>query len=176
VLELGSLRWYVMARQDRFAVRLMDAQSRVRTEFEGIDHYPVTLDWRVMARWDPYDPVKTIQVPNVLGTVREQASAGALVFEVDGATHRLDVHGDVGEERYFTVFADGTNGDTTYDGGRYVWVDAPDQDGWVVLDFNKSYNPPCVFTDYATCPLPTPQNRLPLAVTAGEKKYDAGLY
>ncbi len=175
VLSLGSLRWYVMQRRDRRGVRLMDAEAPSRRSFQGIDHYPVDVRWRVPARWHAYDPVKIMRVPNILGTVGEQPSAGALVFEVDGATYRLDVQGEPEDERFFVIFADQTNGPGTYEAGRYVWVDAPDEDGWVILDFNKAYNPPCVFTEFATCPLPPSQNRLDVAVTAGEKKFDAGL-
>ena len=72
------------------------------------------------------------------------------------------------------MFADGPNGFETYGGGRFVWVDVEDENGRVVLDFNKSYNPPCVFTDYSTCPLPPRQNRLPLRIEAGEKDYETG--
>ena len=160
VLSHGSLRWYVMQRRDRRGVRLMDAEAPLRRSFQGIAHYPVDLRWRVAARWRAYDPVKTMRVPNVLGTVGEQPSAGALVFE-------MDVQGEPADERFFVIFADATNGSGTYEAGRYVWVDAPDQNGSVILDFNKAYNPPCVFTEFATCPLPSSQNRLDLAIAAG---------
>ena len=62
-------------------------------------------------------------------------------------------------------------GHESYAAGRYLYTPAPAADGTVEVDFNRAYNPPCVFTDYATCPLPPPENRLDLAVTAGEKKY-----
>ncbi len=175
MLQRGPPKWFVMKRREQYAVRLMDASRELLRTFEGIDHYPVDLRWRMPARWDPYEPARMMRVPNVMGTVGEQASAGALVFEVDGEQERRDVQGEPGDERFFVIFADATNGHGTYEGGRYVWVDAPDAKGWVVLDFNKSYNPPCVFSEFATCPLPPAQNRLAVAVEAGEKKFDAGL-
>jgi hypothetical protein len=66
------------------------------------------------------------------------------------------------------VFADETSGQTTYGGGRYLWIQAPDEQGRVVLDFNRAYNPPCVWTPFATCPLPTRNNRLTVPIEAGE--------
>ncbi len=113
VLSLGSLRWYVMQRRDRRGVRLMDAEAPLRESFEGIDHYAVERRWRVAARWDAYDPVKTMRVPNILGTVDERPSAGALVFDVAGETYRLDVQGEPTDNRFFVIFADQTNGPGT---------------------------------------------------------------
>ena len=74
-----------------------------------------------------------------------------------------------GDEQLFIIFADQTSGSVTYGGGRYLYADAPGPEGSVTLDFNKAYNPPCVFTPFATCPLPPRQNRLALRVEAGEK-------
>src|SRR5207253_7975497 len=99
---------------------------------------------------------------------------GALVFEVGGAAHRLDAFLEPGETDLFVVFGDLTNGKETYGGGRYLYTAPPDGRGTVVLDFNKAYNPPCVFTAHATCALPLPQNRLDLRVDAGEKRYEGG--
>jgi len=87
-----------------------------------------------------------------------------------GGTHRLIAFDDTGDGRLFFVFGDRTNGRETYGGGRFLYSDPP-RDGRVVLDFNRAYNPPCVFTPWATCPLPPPGNRLPVAIEAGEKKY-----
>lgn len=171
VAELGSLRWHVIQRQGRFAIRLKDSQSPTLLAFDGIDMFEVKARWRFVADFDRYDPPKMIKVPNILGTVSDQPSPGAVVFRVNGKTFRLDVTTERGNPNYFIAFADSTNGFDTYGGGRFVWVDAEDEDGHTVLDFNRSYNPPCVFTDFATCPLPPRQNRLPLHIDAGEKDY-----
>jgi len=69
------------------------------------------------------------------------------------------------------IFADGTSGSETYPGGRYLYVPRPDSTGHTYLDFNKAYNPPCAFTEFATCLLPPAENRLDLAVKAGELNY-----
>ncbi len=75
-----------------------------------------------------------------------------------------------GETDYFVIFGDATNGKETYGAGRFLYVKPP-VDGKTIIDFNKAYNPPCVFTDYATCPLPPAQNRMKVGVEAGEKEY-----
>ncbi len=173
VATLGSLQWHVIKRQERFAIRLKDSLSSTRIEFPGIEMFDLDPEWRFVATFDRYDPPRTIKVPNILGTVSDQPSPGAVVFKVGRKKYRLDVTQERDNPNYFIVFADETNGLETYGGGRFVWVDVEDKDGHVVLDFNKSYNPPCVFTDYSTCPLPPRQNRLPLRIEAGEKDYKA---
>ncbi len=96
-----------------------------------------------------------------------------LSFEIDGKIYTLDVL-DGGEEAFFVIFGDRTNGETTYGAGRYMYPEKPGKDNKVILDFNKAFNPPCAFTEYATCPLPPPQNILDIRITAGEKAYDGG--
>jgi hypothetical protein len=102
------------------------------------------------------------------------ANPGDVVFEKDGKTYRLEAV-DEGDGQLFLIFADRTNGKTTYGAGRFLYAD-PVKDGMTVVDFNKSYNPPCVFTHYATCPLPPPENRLDMTITAGEKSYRGAVH
>lgn len=166
VLRHGPLNWILVRRGDEFALRVRDNDSDVYERFTGIDRFPVDPEWRITARWIPHD--KTVVVPNVLGTSSEQQSPAYLEFWVDGTRHTLDVTGDPDDERFMMVFSDGTSGTETYGGGRYLWFGAPDEDDRVVLDFNLAYNPPCVWTDYATCPLPSRDNRLDVRVEAGE--------
>lgn len=172
-VSMGSLHWHVIDRDGRLGIRLRDEASPARTDFAGVDAFPVDPAWRLVGRFEPYTPPKTIPIPTILGTDSPQTSTGALVFDVDGASYRLDVLAEPGDSSLFVIFADATNGPETYEAGRYLYVDAPGaaSDGRVVIDFNKAYNPPCVFTPYATCPFPPPQNRLPLRVEAGERKY-----
>ena len=94
-----------------------------------------------------------------------------MVFEVGGTTHRLQGldGGDSGE--LWIIFADATNGSETYGGGRFLYTSRPEADGSVVIDFNRAYNPPCVFSPFATCPLPWAENRLSIRIEAGEKLY-----
>ena len=165
----GPINWILVSRGDEYALRVRDNESPVYDAFDGIDRYPTSTDWRVTARWVPHE--KTVLVPNVLGTSSESQSPAHLEFWIDGERHTLDVTGDADSDRFMMVFADATSGSTTYGGGRYLWFDAPDDEGRVVLDFNLAYNPPCVWTGYATCPLPTRENRLDVAVEAGEKDW-----
>jgi uncharacterized protein (DUF1684 family) len=170
LLTLGSLSFYVIQRGDRVGVRVKDSQSEARKDFHGIESFPIDPKWRVEARLEPYDPPKSIPVPNVLGSVEPGECPGALVFQINGKTYRLDPILEKGERDLFVIFADRTNGTQTYGAGRFLYA-SPPIDGRTTLDFNKAYNPPCVFTLYATCPLPPPQNRLPIRVEAGEKAY-----
>jgi len=168
ILQYGSLSFHVIVRGDRIGVRLKDSESPVLTSFKGIQSYPIDPKWRVVAHFEPYDPPKMLHIPTILGDVDEEPAPGALEFTIDGREFRLDV---TREDDLFVVFGDLTNGRSTYGGGRFIHAPLPDENGDVVLDFNEAYNPPCVFTPYATCPLPTPGNKLPIAVTAGEKLY-----
>lgn len=167
VLRHGDLNWIVARREGRFALRTRDNAHPAYAAFGGVDRFPTSTAWRVTARWVPHD--KTVPVPNVLGTVAETPSPAALVFEAGGERLSLDVIGVPEHGRYMLVFADATSGGETYGGGRYLWVDGPDGEGRVVVDFNYAFNPPCVWTAYATCPLPTRENRLPVRVEAGER-------
>jgi uncharacterized protein (DUF1684 family) len=171
VLRHGDLNWIVIRRGDRWAVRLRDNASDNYTAFaqHGIDRYPTSEKWRVTARWIPHD--KTVAVQNVLGMVSQVKSPAELAFWVDGRRMTLDIPGAREHGRYQLVFADSTSGSETYGGGRYVWIGEPDDQGRVVIDFNLAYNPPCVWTAFATCPLPTRENRLPARVEAGEKMW-----
>jgi len=171
ILRLDSLSWFIIRRGTQTGVRLRDSENERLREFKGIDRFPVDSTWKVTARLEPYNPPKTIDVPTILGNVEPSLSPGALVFTIGEHSYRLDPLGEPGDRKLFLIFADRTNGYQTYGAGRFLSVDTPGEDGYTVIDFNKAYNPPCAFTPYATCPLPPPQNVLPIAVTAGEKKY-----
>jgi len=171
ILESGNISFYVIERDNKFGVRMKNPSHPARAEFRGIDYYPVSADWRVVARFEAYKPPKEIPIPTELGTISRQVSSGAVVFEIEGQESRLDVLAEPGAEELFIIFADQTTGAETYGGGRYLYAPAPDERGAVVVDFNKAYNPPCVFTSFATCPLPPRQNRLSIRVEAGEKVY-----
>ncbi len=170
VLELGSLSCYVIRRGDRKYLRVKDRESEVRRKFQGIERFPVDPRWRVTARLEIHDPPRTVSVPNVLGQASESPSPGTLVFELAGRTCQLIPIGEPGAS-LFVVFGDDTNRESTYGGGRFLSVPSPGPDRTVILDFNKATNPPCVFTPYATCPLPPAENVLPVAVEAGEKMW-----
>ncbi len=169
VLDVGSLRWYIIKRGERYGIRLRDTDASLLKEFKGINIYPINEDWRIEATFKPYDPPKPILIPNIWGTVEEDKSPGVLSFTKDGKSYNLDAI----ESRsgFFIIFADETSGKETYGAGRFLYTDKPDSNNKVNLDFNIAYNPPCVFTKYATCPLPPKQNYLHLKITAGEKMW-----
>jgi uncharacterized protein (DUF1684 family) len=171
VLNLGTLSFYLIKRGEQLGLRVKDKESPARTGFAGLDYYPVELRWRIEARFEPYKPVKMIPIVNVLGMAEDDPSPGKIVFEVAGKSYSLDAIQEEGSKELFVIFKDETSGKETYGAGRYLYADQPNDEGIVILDFNKSYNPPCAFSSYATCPLPPSQNRLALRVEAGEKKY-----
>jgi hypothetical protein len=105
-------------------------------------------------------------------TLEEYTAPGKLTFAFGSSVYELDALIEQGsEDKLFIMFGDETNGAETYGAGRQLYADWPDSNGKVVVDFNKAYNWPCVFTEYATCPLVPKQNMLPVRVEAGEKMY-----
>jgi uncharacterized protein (DUF1684 family) len=171
VLSYGSLNWLLIKRSNKYGIRLRDSESDHLKDFKGIEHYPVDQAWKIEAKFKPYSPEKKLAVPNILGTVTEENSPGALIFKINGLDFRLDPITEQNSKQWFIIFSDETNGSETYGAGRFLYVDPPDENGKVFIDFNKAYNPPCAFTGYATCPLPPEQNHLAIRITAGEKKY-----
>lgn len=171
VLEMGTLSWYVIRRGGRLAIRVKDSDSKALKSFHGVERFPVSTRWRIEGKLERYEVPKPITVDRVGGFVTTETSPGRVVFELDGVDYRIDIFGAGDSEELWAIFGDATNGESTYDGGRFLTMAAPDEHGRVILDFNKAYNPPCAFSDFTTCPLPPPGSRLGLAVTAGEKAY-----
>ena len=170
VLQIGSVKFNLIVRDTLYGIRFRDLNSDLVKNFKGVDRFPIDESWKITAKFEAYNPVKEIDVPNVLGQISKEKSPGAVVFERDGKTHRIDAV-DEGGDKFFLIIADQTSGEETYGGGRFMYVNKPDSTGTILLDFNKAYNPPCVFTKYATCPLPPLQNYLKLKIEAGEKVY-----
>ena len=169
VLHLGSLTIQLIKRGDKLGLRVKDKENPDRINFPGTQFYPADLKWRIDAQFVPYNPPKVVSITNVLGMESGETSPGAVKFEVDGRAFQLDAIIEKGETKYFMIIADNTSGKETYPAGRYLYVDPPDSSGRMVIDFNKTYSPPCAFTKFATCPLPPRQNRLPFPIEAGEK-------
>ncbi len=161
----------VIKRGERYALRVRHAEAPTRTGFNGLDYWPAERDWKITGTFVPNPPGQTIAVANIVGTIDDMPNPGAIEFERDGAGYRIEALDD-GSDELFLVFADRTSGHGSYGAGRFLYVPRPDADGRVAIDFNHSYNPPCAFTAFATCPLPPPENRLDLAITAGEKAYE----
>lgn len=170
-VTFGSVSLYLIERYGRLALRVKDLHAPARVHFQGLDYFPISKEWRIEGRFVPYEEPHTLKFPTVVGTVGTAPNPGRIVFEVNGEQYDLDVIRHPDSDDFFVIFGDRTNGKTTYTPGRFLHVAFPDENGHVIVDFNKAYNPPCVFTPYATCPLPPPQNRLDLKVTAGERMY-----
>jgi len=167
-LSINALTMYVIHRGDKYGIRLKDRNSEYRREFAGLHWYPIRPEYRVTAKFMAWPQPKEIPIANILGQTEPTPSPGYLEFSLNGVKLHIDAVTE--DDSLFLIFRDQTAGRATYGAGRFLNADMP-KDGIVVLDFNKAYNPPCAFTPYATCPLPPPQNRLTVAIEAGELKY-----
>ncbi|MFC5487962.1 DUF1684 domain-containing protein [Dokdonella soli] len=173
-VAFGTASFYLIDRNGKKGLRVKDSNAETRTHFVGIDNFPIDASWRVEAKWEPFTPAHSLEIPTVLGTVDKMTVPGKAVFTHGGKTYELlPVLEEADAKEVWFIFADRTSGKETYGAARFLYADLP-KDGKLVIDFNKAYNPPCAFTPYATCPLAPPENRLDLAVTAGEKKYRGG--
>ncbi len=166
---VGSLHLQVIKRSGRYALRVRDKNRPARLEFKGLRWYPAQKSYRVVATFTAYDEPKEMIFDNVLGNQIKMKSPGTLSFELHG--QKFELRPVIEEEKkLFIVFRDLTTGKTTYAAGRFLYADLP-KDGKVVLDFNRAENPPCAFTEFATCPLPPRQNHMKIAIRAGELNY-----
>jgi len=169
VVKVGRLSLFVIQRADKFGIRLKDPGSEYRRDFRGIDYFPADEHYRMRAKFIA-EPRK-IPILNILGQTEDSECPGYALFTLNGQERKLyPILEEPGAKSLFFIFRDQTAGKETYGAGRFLDSDLP-QDGFVTLDFNKAYNPPCVFTPYATCPLPPKENYLPVRLPVGEKKY-----
>jgi uncharacterized protein (DUF1684 family) len=168
ILTVGRIKFFVIKREDKLAVRVKDNVSAARKEFTSLEWFPADTSWKIRGRFTPWKEKHTITFDTIAGVKEQDESPGYVTFVRNGQEYKLEPVVDEGQ--FFFVFRDQTSGKSTYPAARFLYTDRP-TNGYVWLDFNKAVNPPCVFTPYATCPLPPPQNRLALAVLAGEKMY-----
>lgn len=164
----GSLLWTVIDREGKIGVRLRDLDSPALAAFPPIPYFEIDSDLRVEATLQLYDEPRVMNVSTVIeGLGWNPESPGLAEFEIGGQRYALEAYTDAVD--LFFVFADTTSGRGTYPAGRFLHAPFPDEHGKTVLDFNQSYNPPCAFNDFATCPVASPRNRLPVPIEAGEK-------
>ena len=158
-------------RGDKMGLRMRDPEHPNRTTFKGLKYFPLSARYRFRAAFVPYDTLKPVPVPNVLGQIVTMESPGYVEFTIGRQRFRLEpVYETPKHEDLFFIFKDLTSRTDTYEAGRFLHTPLP-KDGVVDLDFNRAYNPPCAFTEYATCPLPTKENQLALRIPAGELRY-----
>jgi len=168
-IAVGPLRLELIRRGDDLALRVRDPDSPLRAAFGGVPAYEPDRRWWIDARFEARQPPSTVELEDNDGRPQTYQSPGDAVFEVDGVTGRLHLLLESDGRRLFVLFGDGTNRDETYGAGRFLYAPLP-ENGRVLLDFNKAFNPPCAFTSFAACPLPPSANRLPFRVPAGEKR------
>jgi uncharacterized protein len=169
-LALFDVKLILLKRGERYAVRIKDNQSALRASFAGLRWYPPREEWRIQAVFVPYLVPTKLRMDTIIGETEAMDCPGYVTFEREGKTYRLDAAAQKNGTLWF-VFRDRTSGRTTHGGARQLYADAPKQ-GCVVLDFNKAVNLPCAYIPFATCPLAPAQNRLTLAIEAGELKYE----
>jgi len=172
VIEVGPVSFAVIVRGGDPAVRVWDSSLRSREAQGAIPSWPLDPAWRLVGRFVPFPEPREVPVSTAIATTETGRATGEIRFTLDGREQTVTPLVEEGSPGFFLVFGDTTNGVESYGGGRFLDVDPPDAEGRVVLDFNRAINPPCAFTAYATCPLPRPENRLPVAVTAGEQRVD----
>jgi uncharacterized protein (DUF1684 family) len=171
VVRHGNLAWTLIKRDSQFAIRLRDFESPILQSFSPIDYYPIDTNLRVTAELHRYQEPRIINVGTVIeGLSYNPQSPGVVRFEIDGELFELEAYDAAGQ--LFFVFGDRTSGRETYPAGRFLYAEAPGRDGKFVLDFNTAQNPPCAFNEFATCPIASPRNRLPIRIEAGER-FDA---
>lgn len=174
VVQSGRLRWWILRRGERLAVRVKDPEARARQNFPGLPCFPWDPGWILEARLEVAEPGSTRPIRDLTGLTRQEPLAGWLVFSREGREHRLMALADRPAGDLFVLFRDRTSGRETYGPGRFLHVALPDASGRTRVDFNRAYNPPCAFTAYATCPRPPAENSLALRVTAGERSARGG--
>jgi uncharacterized protein len=166
-VTIGRVSIHLHRSGQRLAIRLRDPEGPLRTQFAGLKWYPIDERWRVTASFTPYDTPRKVPVQNVLGDVIESIALGEAAFDVNGEQVRLVAFKE-GTHLWF-VFSDATSKSDTYR-IRFLAADPPDAQGHLQLDFNRAYNPPCAYNPNTTCPLPIAQNRLKIAIPAGEQR------
>ncbi|GGG22514.1 DUF1684 domain-containing protein [Pontibacter amylolyticus] len=157
-------------------------RSRTNSPFEEADrrmftnlvYYEPNLNYRVKVKLEDIEPKDTVHMPMTNGSTEAYLRYSLANFELNGEPQRLTLYKKVKEEeeKLFVPFTDKTNGFDTYGGGRYL--DVPFKEGakTATLDFNRAYSPFCAYNPDYVCPVPPKENRLTVAVEAGEKNYD----
>lgn len=160
----------VARRGGRDLLRPRLANAAFLGAYQGNPAYEPDPAWRVDATFVRYDSPRAITVGASVDDIEHVYDApGELQFEIDGTPQRLIAFPGHAEGSLMVLFTDQTSGVTTYGANRVIAVGSPDADDRTTLDFNRAVNLPCAHTDFATCPLPPAENRLPVAVEAGEK-------
>ena len=151
----------------RLALRVRNQNSTMRTNFRGLRWYEPNPAFRTTGTFTPYAQTKVVQIPNILGDLEPFKAIGTVTFTLAGASTRWKR----GESGIALVRVPRSDERPRHLPVGTIPLHRRRVDGNVVMDFNFAQNPPCAYNPYTTCPLPPQQNRLPIAIEAGEKKY-----
>jgi uncharacterized protein (DUF1684 family) len=168
-LTIGTVKIAVHVSGDRKSLRVWDPQGQHARDFAGFKWFEIQPEYRVVGRFIPDAMPRTMKVVNTFGDFDSYATEGVVEFTLQGRTLRLRPF-TTRPKRFYFVFKDVSSGVETYGAARFLYSDLR-EDGTTVLDFNQAYNPPCSFNPFTTCPIPLPENRMPLKVLAGEQQY-----
>ena len=170
-VSIGTLSFLAIDRGGKIGLRVKDSESKTRTEFMGLDYFAYQPSLKIVARYEAYPTVHMLEVATIIGTVEPTPNPGRAHFSVAGKNYSFELLEGSDAAHYFTIFGDKTNGKQTYGMARFLTGKVDEKNKTVTLDFNTAYNPPCAFTEYATCPTPPAGNRIAAKVAAGEKAY-----
>jgi uncharacterized protein (DUF1684 family) len=166
----GDAAIEIAKRGGHYVLRPRHPDHHLRSNFSGVPTYAPDPRWAFEARFLGFSTPRPTAVGSVVeGLEHVYDAPGQVEFDFEGAALRLTAFNGHAPGSLMVLFSDATSGTTTYAANRTLELDAPDKHGNVALDFNRAVNLPCAFTDFATCPLPPAENRLPIAVEAGEK-------
>jgi uncharacterized protein (DUF1684 family) len=168
-LKAGPVTIAVHVSGERRSLRVWDPSGPLAQGFKGFTWFPIQGNYRVTGRFMPDAEPRSLQVINTFGDLDSFQTQGVVEFTLNGQTLRLRPF-TTRPKRFYFVFKDASSGNETYAAARFLYADLQD-DGTTVLDFNQAYNPPCAFNPFTTCPIPLPENRLPVKVLAGERAY-----
>ena len=168
-LKTGTVTIAVHVSGERRSLRVWDPGGPLAQGFKGFTWFPIQTGYRVTGRFIPDPEPRSLQVINTFGDLDTFTTQGVVEFALNGQTLRLRPF-TTRPKRFYFVFKDASSGNETYAAARFLYADLKD-DGTTVLDFNQAYNPPCAFNPFTTCPIPLPENRLPVKVLAGERAY-----
>jgi uncharacterized protein (DUF1684 family) len=173
-MTLGSLRMFMIPMPDgRQFLSASDEAHPLLKDFPKVQTYPVEPRWRVAARFDAFEQPKAMKIADVRGGTMEYPAVGRLTFRIADQEQQLTAFHFPDSKDFFVLFKDATNARTTY---GFRMFDAPvvNSGEWTVIDFNVASNPPCAYSPFTTCPLPPAENRLAVAIEAGEKQFPTG--
>ena len=167
IVETADFAFHIIKREDRFGIRLRWYKHPNIDALNHIPSYNISSKWRIKAEFIPFDTLKVLQIGTMIGGTEDYLCPGLLKFKIGFRSFQL--YPSNAGDGFFIIFGDNTSGKESYAAGRFLYVEAPDKNNQVIIDFNKAYNPPCAFTPYATCPLPPFENILNIEIKAGEK-------